>query len=634
METREYSLLNKIDSPKDLKGVSIDDLPLVCDELRQYIIEQLATNPGHLGSSLGVVELTVALHYVFDTPYDRIVWDVGHQAYGHKILTGRREAFKTNRMFKGLCGFPNPKESEYDAFGVGHSSTSISAALGMSIAAKLKGEDRQVVAVIGDGSMTGGLAFEGLNNASTNPNNLLVILNDNNMAIDPIKGGLSHYLTSIHFSKTYNDIRYGVYRTMKKAGLMSEANKNRILRLSNSLKSLRANANQNNIFEGLNIRYFGPIDGHDVVSLVQVLNQLKTYNGPKVLHIITKKGKGYKPAEEEVTTWHAPGVFDIKTGQRIKKRAEGEPPLFQEVFGNTLLELAQKNEKIVGITPAMPSGCSMNIMMNAMPERTFDVGIAEGHAVTFSAGLAKEGLMPFCNIYSSFMQRAYDNVIHDVALQNLNVVFCLDRAGIVGNDGATHQGQFDLTMFRCIPNMTIGVPRNEHELRNLMYTAQLEGKGPFMIRYPRGKGILADWKNEMKEVEIGKGEEMRSGKKIAVVGVGPILYTAQKAIERLEAENSDLGIGLYDLKFLKPMDNALLHEIGKRYSLIYTIEDGTIIGGVGSAVEEWMMDNGYQPKIVRLGLPDEFVEHGSQAELFGMLGLDVEGIYKKIRNRE
>ena len=634
METREYSLLNKIDSPKDLKGVSIDDLPLVCDELRQYIIEQLATNPGHLGSSLGVVELTVALHYVFDTPYDRIVWDVGHQAYGHKILTGRREAFKTNRMFKGLCGFPNPKESEYDAFGVGHSSTSISAALGMSIAAKLKGEDRQVVAVIGDGSMTGGLAFEGLNNASTNPNNLLVILNDNNMAIDPIKGGLSHYLTSIHFSKTYNDIRYGVYRTMKKAGLMSEANKNRILRLSNSLKSLRANANQNNIFEGLNIRYFGPIDGHDVVSLVQVLNQLKTYNGPKVLHIITKKGKGYKPAEEEVTTWHAPGVFDIKTGQRIKKRAEGEPPLFQEVFGNTLLELAQKNEKIVGITPAMPSGCSMNIMMNAMPERTFDVGIAEGHAVTFSAGLAKEGLMPFCNIYSSFMQRAYDNVIHDVALQNLNVVFCLDRAGIVGNDGATHQGQFDLTMFRCIPNMTIGVPRNEHELRNLMYTAQLDGKGPFMIRYPRGKGILADWKNEMKEVEIGKGEEMRSGKKIAVVGVGPILYTAQKAIERLEAENSDLGIGLYDLKFLKPMDNALLHEIGKRYSLIYTIEDGTIIGGVGSAVEEWMMDNGYQPKIVRLGLPDEFVEHGSQAELFGMLGLDVEGIYKKIRNRE
>ncbi len=631
METREYSLLNKIDSPKDLKGISVNDLPLVCDELRQYIIEQLATNPGHLGSSLGVVELTVALHYVFDTPYDRIVWDVGHQAYGHKILTGRREAFKTNRMFKGLCGFPNPKESEYDAFGVGHSSTSISAALGMSIAAKLKGENRQVVAVIGDGSMTGGLAFEGLNNASTNPNNLLVILNDNNMAIDPIKGGLSHYLTSIHFSKTYNDIRYGVYRTMKKAGLMSEANKNRILRLSNSLKSLRANANQNNIFEGLNIRYFGPIDGHDVVSLVQVLNQLKTYNGPKVLHIITKKGKGYKPAEEEVTTWHAPGVFDIKTGQRIKKRAEGEPPLFQEVFGNTLLELAQKNEKIVGITPAMPSGCSMNIMMNAMPERTFDVGIAEGHAVTFSAGLAKEGLMPFCNIYSSFMQRAYDNVIHDVALQNLNVVFCLDRAGIVGNDGATHQGQFDLTMFRCIPNMTIGVPRNEHELRNLMYTAQLDGKGPFMIRYPRGKGILADWKNEMKEVEIGKGEEMRSGKKIAVVGVGPILYTAQKAIERLESENVDLKIGLYDLKFLKPMDNELLNEIGKQYSKIYTIEDGTIIGGAGSAVEEWMMDNGYQPKIVRLGLPDKFVEHGSQAELFGMLELDVEGIYNKLR---
>lgn len=632
MKEKKYTLLNNINYPKDLKGLSVDYLPRVCDELRKYIIEQLAKNPGHLGSSLGVVELTVALHYIFNTPYDRIVWDVGHQAYGHKILTGRREAFKTNRMFKGLCGFPNPKESEYDAFGVGHSSTSISAALGMSIAAKLKGENRQVVAVIGDGSMTGGLAFEGLNNASINPNNLLIILNDNNMAIDPIKGGLSHYLTSIHFSKTYNRVRYGIYRVLKKMGMMSEANKNRVLRLGNSLKSLQANANQNNIFEGLNIRYFGPIDGHNVEELVEVLGQLKTYNGPKVLHIITKKGKGYKPAEEEVTTWHAPGVFDVKTGQRIKKRAEGEPPLFQEVFGNTLLELAQKNEKIVGITPAMPSGCSMNIMMNAMPERTFDVGIAEGHAVTFSAGLAKEGLMPFCNIYSSFMQRAYDNVIHDVALQNLNVVFCLDRAGIVGNDGATHQGQFDLTMFRCIPNMTIGVPRNEHELRNLMYTAQLDDKGPFMIRYPRGKGILADWKNEMKEVEIGKGEEMRSGKEIAIVGVGPILYTAQKAIEKLEAENSDLRIGLYDLKFLKPMDNELLHEVGKRYSKIYTIEDGTIIGGAGSAIEEWMMDNGYQPKIVRLGLPDEFVEHGSQAELFGMLELDVEGIYKRMHN--
>ena len=631
MENKQYSLLNKIDLPEDLKKLSVDYLPQVCDELRQYIIEQLATNPGHLGSSLGVVELTVALHYVFNTPYDRIVWDVGHQAYGHKILTGRREAFKTNRMFKGLCGFPNPKESEYDAFGVGHSSTSISAALGMSIAAKLKGENRQVVAVIGDGSMTGGLAFEGLNNASINPNNLLIILNDNNMAIDPIKGGLSHYLTSIHYSKTYNAIRNNAYRGLKKVGLMSDANRNRLLRLGNSLKSLKANAHQNNIFEGLNIRYFGPVDGHNVEELVEILNQIKNYNGPKVLHIITKKGKGYEPAEKEVTTWHAPGVFDVKTGKRIKKRAEGEPPLFQEVFGNTLLELAQQNEKIVGITPAMPSGCSMNIMMNAIPERTFDVGIAEGHAVTFSAGLAKEGMMPFCNIYSSFMQRAYDNVIHDVALQNLNVVFCLDRAGVVGNDGATHQGQFDLTMFRCIPNMTIGVPRNEHELRNLMYTAQLDNKGPFMIRYPRGKGILADWKNEMHEIEIGKGEEMRSGSDVAIIGVGPILYTAQKAIERLEAENSNMKIGLYDLKFLKPMDNELLHKIGKRYSKIYTIEDGTIIGGVGSAVEEWMMDNGYQPKIVRLGLPDEFIEHGSQAELFGMLELDAEGIYNKLK---
>ena len=626
-----YAILDKIDSPRDIKGLSMDELRTLCGEIRQYMIECCAVNPGHLGPSLGAVELVVALHYVYDAPEDKIVFDVGHQAYAHKIITGRREAFKTNRMFKGLCGFPTPKESEYDAFGVGHSSTSISAALGMSVAAKLKGENRQVVAVIGDGSMTGGLAFEGLNNASSNPNNLLIILNDNNMAIDPIKGGLSHYLTSIHYSKTYNNIRHSIYRGLKKMGLMSDANRNRLLRLGNSLKSLQANATQNNIFEGLNIRYFGPVDGHDVLELTHVLSQLKNYNGPKVLHIITKKGKGYKPAEDEVTTWHAPGVFDIKTGERIKKRAEGEPPLFQEVFGQTLLELAQSNKKIVGITPAMPSGCSMNIMMNAMPERTFDVGIAEGHAVTFSAGLAKEGMMPFCNIYSSFMQRAYDNVIHDVALQNLNVVFCLDRAGIVGNDGATHQGQFDLTMFRCIPNMTIGVPRNEHELRNLMYTAQLDAKGPFMIRYPRGKGILSDWKNEMKELKIGKGEEMRAGKDIAIIGVGPILYTAQKAIERLEAENSDLGIGLYDLKFLKPMDNELLHEIGKRYSLIYTIEDGTIIGGVGSAVEEWMMDNGYQPKIVRLGLPDEFVEHGSQAELFGMLELDVEGIYNKLR---
>ena len=632
MENRQYSLLNKIDSPEDLKSLSIDYLPQVCDELRNYIIEQVAKNPGHLGSSLGVVELSVALHYVFNTPYDRIVWDVGHQAYGHKILTGRREAFKTNRMFGGLCGFPNPKESEYDSFGVGHSSTSISAALGMSIAAKLKGENRQVVAVIGDGSMTGGLAFEGLNNASINPNNLLIILNDNNMAIDPIKGGLSHYLTSIHYSKTYNAIRHKAYRGLKKIGLMSDANRNRLLRFGNSLKSLRANDNQNNIFEGLNIRYFGPVDGHNVEELVEILNQLKTYNGPKVLHIITKKGKGYEPAEKEVTTWHAPGEFDVKTGKRIKKRAEGEPPLFQEVFGNTLLELAQQNERIVGITPAMPSGCSMNIMMNAMPERTFDVGIAEGHAVTFSAGLAKDDMIPFCNIYSSFMQRAYDNVIHDVALQNLNVVFCLDRAGIVGNDGATHQGQFDLTMFRCIPNMTIGVPRNEHELRNLMYTAQLSNRGPFMIRYPRGKGILADWQNEMKEVEIGKGEEIRSGKDVAIVGVGPILYTAEKAIEKLELENEGLKIGLYDLRFVKPLDSELLHLIGKNYTKIYTIEDGTIIGGVGSAVEEWMMDNEYDVKIVRLGLPDEFIEHGSQAELFRMLELDVEGIYKRMHN--
>lgn len=626
-----YNILDTIDSPKDVKGVPEEKLPELCDEIRQFLIKQLAINPGHLGANLGVVELTVALHRVFDTPYDRIIFDVGHQAYTHKILTGRRELFSTNRCFKGLSGFPSPRESEYDAFGTGHSSTSISAALGMAIAANLKGErDRQVVAVIGDGALTGGLAFEGLNNASINPNNLLIILNDNSMAIDPIRGGLNHWLTRLHFSPTYNKVRYNAYRLMRRMGVMSDADRNRFIRLGNSLKNFQTKNRGNNIFEGLNIRYFGPVDGHNVQQLIEILTELKTYRGPKVLHIITKKGKGYLPAESEVTTWHAPGNFNPDTGERVKSIGKNEPPKFQEVFGQTLLELAKANERIVGVTPAMLSGCSMNVMMDAMPARTFDVGIAEGHAVTFSAGMAKEGFVPFCNIYSSFMQRAIDNVIHDVALQGLHVIFCLDRAGLVGNDGATHQGQFDLALFRCIPNMQIAVPKNEHELRYIMYTATV-ADGPFMIRYPRGKGVLTDWHCEMRVIQIGTGHEMRQGASgVAIVGVGPILYSALRAIEIYEAENPGVSIGLYDLRWLKPLDRTLLHHIATHYSHIITIEDGTTIGGAGTAVEEWMNDNHYTPTVIRMGLPDQFVEHGSPAELYRMLGIDTEGILKMI----
>lgn len=620
-------LIEKINNPEDLKKLSNDQLCLVCNELRNYIIEQLAENPGHLGASLGVIELTVALHYVFNTPYDRIVWDVGHQAYAHKILTGRREAFKTNRQFKGLCGFPTPRESEYDAFGTGHSSTSISAALGMAVASKLKGEaDRQVIAVIGDGALTGGLAFEAINNASINNNDLLIILNDNHMAIDPIRGGISDFLTSIHASKKYNRLRYAGYRILTKIGIMNDDRRNKILRLGNTLKSLKNNPAEHNIFEGMNIRYFGPVDGHDVTRLVDRLNELKKYRGPKVLHIITQKGKGYRPAEEEVTTWHAPGAFNPQTGERIKSNNANQPPKFQDVFGHTLVELARADKRIVGITPAMPTGCSMNFMMHEMPERTFDVGIAEGHAVTFSAGLAKEGLRPFCNIYSSFMQRAYDGVIHDVALQNLNVIFCLDRAGIVGNDGATHQGQFDIAMFRPIPNLTMVAPRNEHELRNLMYTAAHTETGPWVIRYPRGNGMLVDWHNDMQKVEIGRGECLRNGNDICIVGVGPILYAAIKAAESI----TDHNIAVYDLRFIKPLDNELLTEIGNNFNKIFTIEDGSMIGGVGSAVEEWMMDHGFHPAIHRMGLPDHFIEHGSPAELYNMLGINEQGIRNQI----
>lgn len=618
--------IEKIDSPDDLKRLEPAVLPAVCEELRHYLIEQLSHNPGHLGSSLGVVELAVALHYVFRTPYDRIVWDVGHQAYAHKILTGRREAFKTNRQFHGLCGFPSMRESEYDAFGTGHSSTSISAALGMAVAAKLKGEDRQVVAVIGDGAMTGGLAFEGLNNVSINDNDLLIVLNDNHMAIDPIRGGLNKFLTSIHMSPGYNRLRYLGYRAMTKLGLMDEARRNKAIRLGNTLKSLNNDSITNNVFEGLNIRYFGPVDGHDVNGLVDALGELKQHRGPKVLHILTTKGKGYRPAEQEVTTWHAPGLFNAETGERIKKTVYHEPPKFQDVFGHTLLELARQDERIVGITPAMPSGCSMSFMMKELPSRTFDVGIAEGHAVTFSAGLAREGLIPFCNIYSSFMQRGYDNVIHDVALQGLHVVFCIDRAGIVGQDGATHQGQFDIAMFRPVPNLTIVAPRNEHELRNLMLTAY-RGEGPWVIRYPRGTGVLYDWHNEPEVVARGRGEELRRGAGACVVGVGPLLYEAERAIDRFR----DRRLGLYDLRFVKPLDDELLRSVAELYDTVFTLEDGAVIGGVGSAVEEWMMDHGYRRRVVRLGLPDRFIEHGTPGELYHMLGLDEEGLYNQIK---
>ena len=629
MTEKTYKYLYNIDSPVDLKAVPRKELTKVCDELRQFIIDEVSKNPGHLGSSLGVVELTVALHYVFNTPYDRIVWDVGHQAYGHKILTGRRDKFYTNRQFKGICGFPSPKESEYDAFGVGHSSTSISAALGMSVAALMKNEqNRQVVAVIGDGAMTGGLAFEGLNNTSMDKNNLLIILNDNQMAIDPINGGFTQYPIDITTSQTYNRLRYKAYKTIKKLGLISDEGKNRIIGFNNTVKA--ALSKQHNIFEGLNIRYFGPVDGHDVDNLVKILSDIKDFKGPKVLHLITQKGKGYEPAEKSVTEWHAPGKFCVETGERnVVTPTEPTPPLFQDVFGETLLELAQQNEKILAITPAMPSGCSMTIMQKELPDRVFDVGIAEGHAVTFSAGLAKDGMVPFCNIYSSFMQRAYDNVIHDVALQELPVIFCLDRAGVVGSDGATHHGIFDLAYMRCIPNITIAAPRNEIELRNLMYTAQEFKSGPFVIRYPRGKGYIVDWKQPMKKVEIGKGEQLKAGKDLAVITIGTMAHSAARAIEAVEREN-EISIAHYDMRFLKPLDTELLHEVASNFKYIVTIEDGVINGGFGSAVLEFMADNNYKLNVKRLGIKDTFVEHGTPEQLYNMLGLDAEGIAKSL----
>ena len=624
-----YNLLKDIHTPDNLRQLKPEQLPQVCDELRQNIIDEVSRNPGHFGSSLGVVELTVALHYVFNTPYDRIVWDVGHQAYGHKILTGRRENFCTNRKLGGVRPFPSPEESEYDAFICGHASNSISAALGMAVAAKSKGEnDRRVVAVIGDGSMGGGLAFEGLNNASTTPNNLLIILNDNNMAIDRSVGGMKEYLVELNTSKWYNLWRYRISQKFMEWGWLTNSMKKRILRFNNSLKSLFSN--QQNVFEGMDIRYFGPVDGHNVKNLVQVLRAIKDMEGPKLLHIHTTKGKGFAPAEQAATEWHAPGIFDKETGERIVSNTEGMPPLFQDVFGHTLLELAEQNSHIVGVTPAMPSGCSMNILMKALPERAFDVGIAEGHAVTFSAGLAKDGLLPFCNIYSSFMQRAYDNIIHDVAILKLPVVLCLDRAGLVGEDGPTHHGAFDLAYLRPIPNLTIASPMDEHELRRMMYTAQLPDKGPFAIRYPRGRGVKVDWQCPLEEVQVGKGRCLKEGKEMAVLTLGPIGNIATKAIARFEQETG-LIVAHYDLRFLKPLDEEILHEIGTRFTRIVTVEDGVLKGGMGAAILEFMADNGYTPRVARVGIPDNFVEHGSVKELYHLCKMNEEDIVKVMK---
>ncbi len=648
---KDLKILNTIDNPSQLRLMKPELLPRVCSELRQDIIKELSVNPGHLASSLGVVELTVALHYVFNTPNDRIVWDVGHQAYGHKILTGRREQFATNRKLHGLRPFPSPEESPYDSFICGHASNSISAALGMAVASEM-GQvtsdktqvtsdkpdgtshlPRKVVAVIGDGAMSGGLAFEGLNNVSSSPNDILIILNDNNMSIDRAVGGMKEYLLGLSTNKTYNSVRYKASRWLAQQGLLNDKRKKGIIRLTNALKS--AISEQQNIFEGMNIRYFGPYDGHNVLELVRILQQLKDMHGPKLLHLHTKKGYGYAPAENYKPVWHAPGKFDPETGELIKGDTKDLPPKFQDVFGNTLLELARENPRIVGVTPAMPTGCSMNIPMKEMPSRMFDVGIAEGHAVTFSAGMAKDGLQPFCNIYSAFAQRAYDNIIHDVAILRLPVVLCLDRAGLVGEDGPTHHGAFDMAALRPIPNLTICSPMDEHELRRMMYTAQLPDKGPFVIRYPRGRGVLTDWHCPLEEIPVGKGRCLHEGTDVAVLTIGPIGNDVEGIIERLEMSDekpltSHFSVAHYDMRFLKPLDEELLHEVGRKFKRIVTVEDGVRNGGLGSAVLEWMSDHGYSPKITRLGLPDNFVEHGTVAELRQIVGLDQESIRKAI----
>lgn len=630
------SLLGKINNPDDLRKLSVDQLPEVCRQLREDIVREVSVNPGHLASSLGVVELTVALHYVYDTPEDRIVWDVGHQAYGHKILTGRRDKFSTNRKLHGIKPFPSPEESVYDTFECGHASNSISAALGMAVANKNevdRGADRQrhVVAVIGDGAMSGGLAFEGLNNVSQYPNDTLIILNDNNMSIDLSVGGMKQYLLGLNTNETYNALRFKVSQWLHSRGYLEEDRRKGIMRLSNALKS--AISHQQNIFEGLNIRYFGPFDGHNIKELVRILRQLKNLSGPKLLHLHTVKGKGYAPAEKTPQIWHAPGKFDVDTGERILEHKPGQPLKYQVVFGRTLLELAKQNPKIVGITPAMPSGCSLNIMMKEIPERTFDVGIAEGHAATFAGGMAKEGLVPFCNIYSAFAQRAYDNIIHDVAILNLHVVFCFDRAGLVGEDGPTHHGAFDIASLRPVPNLTICSPMDEWELRRLMFTAQLDGMGPWVIRYPRGCGVKEEWKCPLEKVEPGTGRKLKDGDDVAVLTLGPIGNDVAEAIAETEGSGKTTKTAAhYDMRFVKPLDEKLLDEIGRKFKVVVTVEDGARNGGFGSAVMEWLQDHGYQTMVKRIGLPDHFVEHGTIAELREIIGMDnasiVNTIYK------
>lgn len=628
-ENGKYSLLEKINSPSDLRQLKVEQLPLLCSELRQDIVDELSVNPGHLASSLGVIEITVATHYVFNTPEDRLVWDVGHQAYGHKLLTGRRERFCENRKLGGLRPFPSPLESKYDTFTCGHASNSISAALGMAVAAKLTGNGkRHVVAIIGDGAMSGGLAFEGLNNVSSSPNDLLIILNDNDMSIDHAVGGMEKYLLQLDTNETYNRIRFKASQWLHAKGYLSDNRRNGIIRLNNAIKA--ALSHQQNIFEGMNIRYFGPFDGHNVIELVRILRQIKDMKGPKLLHLHTIKGKGYKPAEESATIWHAPGKFDPDTGERLVADCSHQPPKFQDVFGETLLELAQQNSKIVGVTPAMPTGCSMNILMKAMPKRAFDVGIAEGHAVTFSAGMAKDGLIPFCNIYSSFAQRAYDNIIHDAAILNLPIVICLDRAGLVGEDGATHHGAFDIAALRPIPNLTISSPMDERELRRLMYTAQLPNKGTFVIRYPRGRGVLSDWRCTLEEIAVGTGRKLHEGDDVAILSLGPIGNDVEQAITELTAEGETVSVAHYDLRFVKPLDETLLNEVGNKFQRVITIEDGVRNGGMGSAVLEWFSDHHFTPRLTRLGLPDQFIEQGTVQQLHQLARIDVTSIKKAI----
>ena len=622
-------ILASINSPNDLRKLNEDDLFLLCDEIRQFIIDVVSHHPGHLGASLGAVELAVAIHYVFNTPYDKLIWDVGHQAYAHKIITGRRDIFHTNRQYKGISGFPKMSESEYDAFGVGHSSTSISSTLGMAIASQINNEkDKLHIAVIGDGSMTGGMAFEALNHAGVSKANILIILNDNGIAIDKNVGALKEYLTDITTSKTYNKIKDKIWNILGQKGKYGYKARSFVQKIENAVKTTIFR--QSNIFESLNFRYFGPVDGHDIFRLTKVLSDLKNIPGPKLLHCITTKGKGFEQAERDQVKYHAPGYFDKDTGKIIvNPNDKNTPPKYQEVFGKTIIELAKENEKIVGITPAMATGCSLNLMMKEFPKRTFDVGIAEQHAVTFSAGMAVQGLIPFCNIYSSFMQRAYDQIIHDVALQNLSVIFCLDRGGIVGEDGATHHGVYDLAFLRCIPNMIIASPMNEIELRNMLYTAQLRNQGPFTIRYPRGNGVLMDWQKPFEELPIGKGRLINEGNDLAILSIGPIGNFAKEAISILK--NEGYSIALYDLRFVKPIDHDLLMNVCKKFENIITIEDGTIIGGMGSAVIEFIADNGFKTNVKRLGVPDRFVEHGTQNQLYHECGYYIDDIIKTVK---